>query len=169
MTASKALGANGLYVTRPAEEVNKPAAEVLSLKPPLEELLAELAHLYKLATRTHAQLTALCLNGNHGANVTRPVEEEAKPEHVTLKLHPNSKEKFAKPALKLKLAMSKNAQLTVLWVNGTHGTLAARLVEVEVKAVQESLFVNPLSVEKYVKSLKKLKSATLMLAQLTVL
>jgi len=96
------------------------------------------------------------------------VEEEAKPEPEMLKLHPNMKERFANPALKLKLAMFKNAQLTVLWVNGTHGTLAPRLVEVEVKQDQESLSVNQLSVEKYVKPLRKLKFATPMLAQLTV-
>lgn len=59
LTASKALGANGPCVTRPAEEDNKPAAEVLSPKLPLEELLVEPAHLFKLATRTHAQLIAL--------------------------------------------------------------------------------------------------------------
>ena len=169
LTVFKALGANGPSVTRPVEEANKPAAEVLLLKPPLEEVLVEPAHLYKPATRTHAQLTVLCLNGNHGAIVTRPAEEEAKPEHVMLKSHPNSKERFANPALKLKLAMFKNAQLTVLWVNGTHGTLAARLVEVEAKQDQESLSVNQLSVEKYVKPLRKLKFATPMLAQLTVL
>lgn len=59
LTVFKALGANGLYVTRPAEEDNKPEAEVSSLKPPLEELLVEPAHLYKLAMKTHAQLTVL--------------------------------------------------------------------------------------------------------------
>lgn len=101
--------------------------------------------------------------------MTRLVEEEAKPEHVMLKLNPNSKERLAIPAQKLKLAMFKNVQLTVLWVNGTHGTLAARLVEVEVNLDQESLFVNLLSEENYAKSLKKLKYATLMLAQLIVL
>lgn len=154
-------------MTRPAEEDNKPAAEVLSLRPLLEELPVEPAHLHKLAMKTHAQLTVLCRNGNHGANVTRLAEEEAKPELVMLKLHPNMKERFAIPAQKLKLAMFKNAQLTVSWVNGTHGTLAARLAEVEVKADQESLFVNLLSVEKYVMPLRKLKYATLMLAQLT--
>ena len=100
--------------------------------------------------------------------MTRPAEEEAKPELVMLKLHPNMKERFANPAQKPKLAMFKNALLTVLWVNGTHGTLAARLVEVVVKVDQESLFENLLSVEKYVKPLKRLKYATLMLAQLTV-
>jgi len=101
--------------------------------------------------------------------VTRLAEEEVKPEHVMLQLHPNSKERFAMPALRLKLAMFKNAPLTVLWENGTHGTLAARLVEVEVKADQELLFVIPLSVEKYVKPLRILKYATLMLAQLIAL
>lgn len=99
----------------------------------------------------------------------RLVEEEAKPEHVMLKLHLNMKERLVKPAQKLKLAMFKNAQLIVLWVNGTHGTLAARLVDLEVKVDQELLFVNPLSVENYAMPLKKLKYATLMLAQLTVL
>lgn len=59
LIAYKALGVNGLYVTRPAEEDNKPEAEVSSLKPPLEELLVELAHLFKLAMKTHAQLIAL--------------------------------------------------------------------------------------------------------------
>lgn len=101
--------------------------------------------------------------------MTRLAEEEAKPELVMLKSHPNSKERFAIPALKPKLAMFKNAQLTVLWVNGTHGTLAARLVEVEVKVDQELLFAIPLSVENYVKPLKRAKYATLMLAQLIAL
>lgn len=100
--------------------------------------------------------------------MTRLAEEEANPELVMLKLKPNSEERFAIPAQRLKLAMFKNAQLTVLWVNGTHGTLAARLVELEVNQDQELLFVTPLSVEKYVKPLKKLKFATLTLAQLTV-
>jgi len=58
LTASKALGANGPCATRPAEEDNKPAAEASSPKPPLEELLVEPAHLFKLAMRAHAQLTA---------------------------------------------------------------------------------------------------------------
>jgi len=97
--------------------------------------------------------------------VTRLAEEEAKPELVMLKLHPNMKERLAILAQRLKLAMFKNAQLTVLWVNGTHGTLAPRLVEVEVKHDQESLFVNPLSVEKYAKPLRKPKFATLLHAQ----
>lgn len=168
LTAFKALGVNGPSVTRPVEEDNKPAAEVLLFHLHSEELLALQIQLHKFATRTHAQLTVLCPNGNHGANVTRLVEEEAKPEHVMLKLHPNLKERFVNPALKLKLAMFKNAQLTVLWVNGTHGTLAQRLVEVEVKQDQELLSDNLLSVENYVKPQKKLKFATPMLAQLTV-
>jgi len=99
--------------------------------------------------------------------VTRLVEEEANPELVMLKLKPNSEERFATPAPRLKLAMYKNAQLTVLWVNGTHGTLAARPVELEVNPDQESLSDNPLSEENYVKPLRRLKYATLKLAQLT--
>lgn len=169
LTAYKAHGENGPSATRHAEEVNKHDQEQLSSKPPLEELLAEPAALSKLATKTHAQLTALWLYGKNGAHVTRHAAEEAKAEQETLKSNPNSEAKFVMSHLKPKFATHKNAQLTVLWENGTHGKLAARLVEEDHTADHDLLYEHQPSVVKFVKLLKNLRAAIPIHAQLTVL